>query len=140
MRVRVAIRHNLVGQAGFRPGGGEQFALARRVRPNACEAAALFESDWQGNDLATSANGVLSVTVMLDHAGMKPPSRRLVRLRDGWAAVLHLGPEMLTTTGRELPIGVIADALDEQMRDVLEQVKALGFRRHGSADGHDVRR
>jgi hypothetical protein len=87
-----------------------------------------------------TAGGVLSVTVMLDHAGMKAPSRRLVRMRDGWAAVLHLCPERLAGGGRELPIGSIADALDEQMRDVLAQLNALGGPGRNSGLGRDVRR
>jgi hypothetical protein len=140
MRIRVAVRHNLVGQAGFRPEAGDQVEMARRLRPNACEAAALFVSDWHEHELEVPAGGVLSVTVMLDHAGMKAPSRRLVRMRDGWAAVLHLCPERLAGGGRELPIGSIADALDEQMRDVLAQLNALGGPGRNSGLGRDVRR
>lgn len=139
MRVRVGVRHNLVGQAGFRP-DGDQTALARQVRPNACEAAALFVSDWQDHVLDVPADGVLSVTVMLDHAGMKAPSNRLVRMRDGWAAVLHLCPEKLAAGGRELPIGTIADALDIQMRDALAQVRALGGPGKSGDDRSDARR
>lgn len=126
MRVRVGVRHGLVSPlGGYRPRPEEAPAYARRMRPNASEAAALFESDWQGREIEAPVEGVLSLIVILDHVGMIAERGRLGRNRNGWAAVIHLTRDELWDGAAERSIAEIAGLLDERMRAVLDQVGLL---------------
>lgn len=123
MKVKVGIRHNLVGPlGGYRPGMGDTRSFARRMRPNAFEAVALFESDWQGTEVQTPVEGTLMLTVMMDHVGTMAPNHRVVRLRDGWAAVIHMNRSALMDGAQERTIGDIADDLEAQAQSIVARI------------------
>jgi hypothetical protein len=83
--------------------------------------------------------GILTLTVMMDHVGMMAPSGRLVRVRDGWAAVIHLTREDLTDDAAERSIGDIADLLEFRTQQVLAQVALIGPNGTGGS-GRELRR
>ena len=121
--VRIAVEHNMLGAMGIRPEAQEApLAYARRVRPNAVEAVALFQSDWEDREVTAPLRGVLHVTVQLDHVDTGGPDTRLRRAPDGWRALIRLDRRALMRDGRERCIGEIVDALDIQMQDLLGQV------------------
>jgi hypothetical protein len=103
----------------------ELLRRAREARPNAFAAEDLFRSDWQGRTVPGPMDGILAVTVVLDHVGASNPTKRLSRRRDGWSAVLHLDRTGLSEHGRERPIALIHQALEAQMEQLLVRVGKL---------------
>ena len=123
MKVKVGVRHNLVGPlGGYHPGVGDARSFARKMRPNAFEAVALFQSDWQGHEVQTPLDGTLMLTVMMDHVGTMAPNHRVVRLRDDWAAVIHMNRSSLMDGARERSIGDIADDLEAQALSIVARI------------------
>jgi hypothetical protein len=121
MFVKLEVRHNLIGaMGGHRVGVEDARQFTRRLRPNAFEAVALFESDWCNRVIEAPVDGILALTVMLDHVGTGRSSRRVTRTPNGWSGQIHLDRRTLTANGRERPIGEIADELEFQAQDILQ--------------------
>jgi hypothetical protein len=143
MIVRLGIRHHLAGEAArIRTDLGDPRAAARRQRPNALEALALFESDWRGREIEDETPGILAITVLLDHAGATAGmGRRVQRTAEGWAATVCLTRDQLMRGTAERSIGEIADELERQATEIVIRVTLMPPRLEARRDaGGGIRR
>lgn len=132
LRVTIGWRHHLIGVDPVRGDAGPGRELLRRTRPNACEAEALFRSDWTGRRIAAADEGELALVIMLEHALPMPADMRLARTGGGWAARVRIPRARLQEPdGSERSIRTIHEALEAAMQEILVRIGRQRLRSAG---------